>query len=588
MPTLNWVGKDKVVNHHHDVPFRVLKKTYSFTAPANVQKNSRDNRIIQGDNLEALKSLLPEFEGKVKCVYIDPPYNTGNEAWRYNDNVNDPKMKRWLGKVVGKEGEDLSRHDKWLCMLYPRLKLLQRLLAPDGVIFISIDDNELYNMKLLADEVFGSKRFVANIAAITNLKGRNDKKHISACHEYVLIYANPGFKSFGIPLTDEQRKAFKHEDESGNKYALRDLRKRGGPDKREDRPKMFFPIYWNETTLTFSLDPTTPSDIKVLPYKGDSSEGRWRWGIEKVEVHLKWLHLKKARSGKWGAEHRVYLDPSITLGDESDDEEDEDFELGLGDSDEEDGEEEVIERVSKPKSFWLGGEFSSDRGKRVLKEVIPEEKFDFPKSVDLIKRCLQMGSPKDGLILDSFAGTGTTGHAVLALNAEDGGTRRFMLIEMGEYANTLTAKRIERVSTGYATKKTEALGLGGDFDFLTVGEPIFLEDDFLNEAVGVAAIRDYVSHSEGIPKECRTQPSNPHSPYLLGLNSDTAWIFNYEADKETTLDMAFLSTLKFGGKTGGKKPHTFIIYADKCLLSMVFMNKHGIIFKKIPRDITRF
>jgi adenine-specific DNA-methyltransferase len=159
MPTLHWVGKDKVVNHHHEVPFRVLNKVSSFRAPAGAPANSTDNRIIHGDNLEALKSLLPEFEGRVKCIYIDPPYNTGNEGWVYNDAVNDPKMKRWLGQVVGKEGEDLSRHDKWLCMMYPRLKLLHRLLATDGVFLCSIDDNESPQAAASLDEIFGREQF---------------------------------------------------------------------------------------------------------------------------------------------------------------------------------------------------------------------------------------------------------------------------------------------------------------------------------------------------------------------------------------------------------------------------------------------
>ena len=134
MPTLEWIGKDKVVNHHLEVPYRVLEEQYTYNA------ETSENMIIRGDNLEALKALLPRYEGRVKCIYIDPPYNTGNEGWVYNDNVNDPRIKKWLGEVVGKEGEDLSRHDKWLCMMYPRLKLLQRLLADDGAIFISIDD----------------------------------------------------------------------------------------------------------------------------------------------------------------------------------------------------------------------------------------------------------------------------------------------------------------------------------------------------------------------------------------------------------------------------------------------------------------
>ena len=164
MPTLEWIGKDKVVNHHQEVPYRVLERQYSYDeAGQHAEDNGSENVIIHGDNLEALKALLPRYEGKVKCIYIDPPYNTGNEGWVYNDNVNDPKIKKWLGGVVGKEGEDLSRHDKWLCMMYPRLKLLQKLLAADGAIFISIDDVELPNTRLLMDEIFGSSNFITTI-----------------------------------------------------------------------------------------------------------------------------------------------------------------------------------------------------------------------------------------------------------------------------------------------------------------------------------------------------------------------------------------------------------------------------------------
>lgn len=141
MPTLNWIGKDKVINHHKDVPFRILEPQYTFKNGQESPNGSSDNKILHGDNLEALKALLPEYEGRVNCIYIDPPYNTGNEGWAYNDNVNHPKIKKWLGEIVGKEGEDLSRHDKWLCMMYPRLKLLHKLLHNEGAIFISIDDN---------------------------------------------------------------------------------------------------------------------------------------------------------------------------------------------------------------------------------------------------------------------------------------------------------------------------------------------------------------------------------------------------------------------------------------------------------------
>ena len=194
MPTLQWVGKDKVVNHHLDVPFRVLNKVSSFRAAEGTPANSTDNRIIHGDNLEALKSLLPEFEGKVKCIYIDPPYNTGNEGWVYNDAVNDPKIKRWLGQVVGKEGEDLSRHDKWLCMMYPRLKLLHRLLHDDGSIWVSIDDNAVGLLRPLLDEIFGGANFVATVIWEKADSPRNSARQFSTDHDYILVYSKkPGW-----------------------------------------------------------------------------------------------------------------------------------------------------------------------------------------------------------------------------------------------------------------------------------------------------------------------------------------------------------------------------------------------------------
>ena len=205
MPTLEWIGKEKVINHHQEVPFRVLERQYSFDENGqHTEDNGSENMIIHGDNLEALKSLLPRYEGRVKCIYIDPPYNTGNENWVYNDNVNDPKIKKWLGEVVGKEGEDLTRHDKWLCMMYPRLKLLQKLLAEDGVIFVSIDDIEVTYLRLIMDEIFGKTSFIAQLI----WKGRQNKDNrnvtnVSIDHEYVLCY---GTKLRGCKRKEEQYK----------------------------------------------------------------------------------------------------------------------------------------------------------------------------------------------------------------------------------------------------------------------------------------------------------------------------------------------------------------------------------------------
>jgi adenine-specific DNA-methyltransferase len=197
----------------------------------------------------------------------------------------------------------------------------------------------------------------------------------------------------------------------------------------------------------------------------------------------------------------------------------------------------------------------------------------------------------DFIVLDSFAGSGTTGHATLDLNRRDGGKRRFILVEMDDYALDTTAVRVKRAIAGDSEAEGGNAGLGGGFDYYTIGEPIFLPDENLNEAVGTEAIRGYVAYSEGIPAEDRATPDNPHSPYLLGLNRETAWLFHYEPDRATRLDMDFLGTLRFGGEAGdggAVRPGTFIIYADRCLLSAAFMTRHGILFKKIPRDITRF
>ena len=186
MPTLNWIGKDAVVKHHKDVPYRLLERVSELDCG----ESDSGNLIVQGDNLHALKALLPRYAGQVKCIYIDPPYNTGNEGWVYNDNVNSPEIKRWLGSVVGKEDETLDRHDRWLCMMYPRLLLLREFLRDDGSIWISIDDNEQANLKLLMDEIFGINNFVANVVWQKKFSPQNDAKWLSNDHDHILIFGN--------------------------------------------------------------------------------------------------------------------------------------------------------------------------------------------------------------------------------------------------------------------------------------------------------------------------------------------------------------------------------------------------------------
>ncbi len=389
--------------------------------------DTTQNLFVEGDNLEVLKLLQKSYAGKVKLLYLDPPYNTGKD-FVYPDNFQD-NIKNYLELTGKREGgvkissntEASGRfHTDWLNMMYPRLKLARTLLKRDGVVFISIDDRELTNLRTLANEVFGEENFVATVAVVNNMKGRNDKKHVAACHEYVVIYAGPAFVSNGLPLTEEQRAAFKYADDKGFKYALRDLRKRGGPDKREDRPNMYFPIYWDEASGRASVERMLPSDVEIFPVRGDGVEGRWRWGIDKVTKHLEWMHPKRSeRSGRLDVEHRVYLDTSIAIDDEPDEDDD----------DEEDG---VVERTSKPKSVWIGGEFSTDSAKRALKELLPGEVFDFPKSIDFLRTCILLGTNGTDIVLDLFSGSGATAQAVLQQNAIDGQARRFACVQLPE------------------------------------------------------------------------------------------------------------------------------------------------------------
>ena len=310
MATLDWIGKKAVVNHHRVVPYRLLHcdKSKSVGDP------DAGNLLVQGDNLEALKALLPYYAGKMKCIYIDPPYNTGNEEWAYNDNVNSPEIRAWLGAVVGKEAEDLSRHDKWLCMMYPRLRILREFIEQDGAVFISCDNNELGNLTALAREIF-SRWSQTVIPVVNNLKGRNDKANISQCHDYLVAITSPSFVAGGLPLTEQQKKKFKFLDGNDERYELRDLRKRGGPDTREERPNLFFPIY-RLTDGTLVLDEPAGEYERIVPIKSDGVEGRWRWGEKKVRNNLRWLeasHVKRA--DKWNIGYRVYLNSSVSIDD---------------------------------------------------------------------------------------------------------------------------------------------------------------------------------------------------------------------------------------------------------------------------------
>ncbi len=567
MPTLNFKGKSFVQNHHLAVKYHQLvpKKELSLTDKVSLH----DNLIIHGDNLAALKALLPTYAGKIKCIYIDPPYNTGNESWAYNDNVNSPMIKDWLGKVVDRD--DLCRHDKWLCMMMPRLKLLRELLAEDGAIFISIDDNEQHRLRMLLDEVFGGDNFVACLTIVNNLKGRNDKKNIATCNEFLLIYHKNNWESYGLPLTEDQLKLYKYIDNKGYKYALRDLRKRGRPDRREDRPNMFFPIYYNPKTNECSLV-NKSNLVKIIPKRGDDSDGRWRWGIDRVEKYLSWLHPRYSESKKrWDIDHRVYLDLNL----ESD----------LNDEESDDDDFTYI-RTSKSKSFWMESAISSDIALRELKEIFSPPPFDYPKAVSLIKKIIQMSCSKNDLILDSFAGSGTTAHAVLDLNKEDGGNRKFILIEMEDYANKITAERVRRVIKGVKSSKDENLkkGLGGTFSYFELGKPIEMESILQGKNLPTyEELARYVFYT-ATGEEFDTKKINEAKNYI-GTSSNYEVYLYYKPDieylKNTALNLERAQAL---GKPKAKKR---LVFAPAKYLDQDTLNEMRIEFNQLPFEIYR-
>lgn len=575
MPTLNWIGKDAVINHHHDVKFRTLTKKYTFSSISNEQlamSNSEktqpiancklltansENKIIHGDNLEALKALLPEYEGRIKCIYIDPPYNTGNENWVYNDNVNSPRIRKWLGQVVGKEAEDLTRHDKWLCMMYPRLKLLQKLLADDGAIFISIDDNEQANLKLICDEIFGAGNYCGIWHWYRSATPPALSKKIKKNLEYVLCYEKR--------KTSESYRGVKKESKSNDPLTK----------KQNNISELYFPpqsMHFKEKNAFWEIG--TYGTIKYPNELLNNLE---------VENYVNKNGVRFRNRFTWS---QSYLEEQLELGTRIDCSKD----LVISYKKKEYDNEIPRNLIDKE----VGVNTTEEAGKMLTNIFGKEGVFDFPKHPSLIEYLLQFREDKNAIILDSFAGSGTTAHAVLNLNKADGGHRKFILVEMEDYAENITAERVRRVMNGYGNGKNAVEGTGGSFTFYELGETVFDENGYLNESVGIQKIREYIWYSEtrkpyvglshcGSPTTNETENGchNVTAPrYLLGNHNGTAYYFYYEPDKITTLDKAFLNNIIH-------RAEQYVIYADNCLLSDEFMQLNHIVFKKIPRDIKK-
>jgi len=491
---LKWDGKDEALEVAKETETRLLEfdKNLSFG-----EKNS-GNMIVQGDNLQVLKSLLPFYRGQVKCIYIDPPYNTGAAFENYNDNF---------------------PHSDWLSMMYPRLELLQEFLSDDGAIFISIDDNEQAYLKVICDEIFTRKNFVAQFC-VKRSGGRQDSKFFAVTNEFLFCYAN-NINNF---VAGEEIKASekfpKFDETEGKFYKTQLLRKWGSNSRRTDRPNLFYEI-------------PAPDGTKIFPMLPNGTEGRWRWGKNKMQDALDEgkIEFVKKNDG-WIAYEKIFQP-----------------EDGTG---------------TKKFTTWIDENFS---GADDLKNVFGEKVFDYPKSVGLIEKILRMcNADEDAIILDCFAGSGTTAHAVLKLNESDGGTRKFILIEEKEYCKTITAERVRRV--------------GGSFDFYRLGAEISDAEGKINSSVTFEQLANFVWFSA-----TKTPYLEQKNSPLLGVYNGTAIYLLYNGilkDKSVKggniLTKKILSALP---KHDGEK----IIYGSACRIDENFLEENKIIFRQIPKEL---
>lgn len=561
MPSLNWIGKEAVVNHDKEVPFRLLKKVKS----ASVGENSQ-NLIIHGDNLEALKALMPYYIGKIKCIYIDPPYNTGKQSWVYNDKVNSPKIKKWFNKVVGNEAADLCRHDKWLCMMYPRLKLLKDLLEDEGMIFISIDDNEVQSLRCIMDEIFGRQNFVAQF--IWNTEGHTDNQFdVKVNHEYIVMYAvNQNLLKLGFVVDPNTRE----ESNLWAGFAENSITKNGpaNPPSEITLPKGF-PVKADKLFLESSKVPT--KFFELMKSKGLTSN-QLKGEFGKIQFPIR-LNTMEAVEGVLTRPCRVFSGWANANKLRS-----------------------FIENECKPiededgmkLSFYLSEKgviyYRKDRGDKarnilsVLRNFSTTEKmrselqgiainFKYPKPKELIKYIIKIGSNKDSIVLDSFAGSGTTAHAVLDLNKEDGGNRKFILVEMEDIiAKEITAERVKKSIKKFSYKD--------GFEFCELDKPLFNEEGQIEETCEFNQFATYIYFTE-------TQTNIDKSKIeksLIGEYNDTEYYLIYKEKDKNILTKSFLSKLR---RTDNKK----IVYADKNYLDEEVLVKHNIQFKQIPYEV---
>lgn len=534
MATLNFKGKSAIWNHHLSVPYQTLDVVAEMSHKG---KDADENLIIEGDNLVALKSLLPKYQGKVKCIYIDPPYNTGNEGWVYNDNVNNPLIKEWIGKTVGKEGEDFTRHDKWLCMMTPRLKLLRELLADDGVIFVSIDEHEYSNLNILMNDMYMEENRIGEFVWHKKLTGGYDNKFINTQHEYILCYAKNKESVTIIPDIME------------SKYTLVD----------EEGKKFKWDSLWNVGGLTYSpsLDYSilAPDGTDIYP-AGARGVAFWLWSKSKVDKERDRLKFEKDKNGNWKVYKRVYASDGI------------------------------------PPSSLLDKEIvkGNTNATAEIKRFFDEKIFDFSKPSSLIKYLISKVSTNknNDIILDSFAGSGTTAQAVLEMNKGDGGNRKFILVQIPEStpedspAHLAGYKSVQQITQARVKKVIEREHLDVGFTYYKLGKRIDAESILSGDLPTYQEFARYVYYlatGKNFPEKGKMKEEY----YFVGKAGDIGIFLLYTEvfeDLKTmalTLDMATKMHKEYSGKK--------FVYAPACFLDEEHLEKFGITFIGIPFNL---
>lgn len=566
MPVLQFKGKSVIESYHHTVPHCRLEFDPKLSLLPKGEKPSLDgNLIIEGDNLQALKSLLPTHAGRVKCIYIDPPYNTGNEGWVYNDNLTQPQFKEWIGQTVGKEGEDTTRHDKWCCMMYPRLELLRELLADDGIILVSIDDNEVHNLRAIMDELFGNgpageadSNFMGCVVWKTRNTDNRVKSRLSEDHEYVLVYRKtPAGAWFGRTI---DRSDFSNPDnDPRGPYVTDPLT---GKATAAARRNLHFVITNPETKDRYEPDPS----------RGWITD---KAGVDEIIADKRMWWPPDPNTGK--PRKKRYLS-------------------------------ETQERMPES-SFWA--DVRGQSGADEVDQILGSRLFDFPKLTAFVARLLDVCCGPDSIVLDCTAGSGTTGHAVLMLNERDGdkGKRQFILVQQPHdtkqhetdelnICEKVTAVRVRKAAKGYSYSRAQEGGgeekvtvppLGGSFSYVRVGEPLFGEYKVLGDKLPKwEDMARYVFYTE-TSQQCDEKQFNRKTGFIGSTKArgGTSYYLLYTDNAKEEGQQMSLKTLESLLKADQNK--CWVIYCEKIWLHLdqlhAFEDQHN---KKIRPMLVPF